>query len=82
MLSLSVEGYCSSLQQLYIDSRDTTPMESFIDALCGHGGLEHVILCVNLLPTKSIVSIIAKSPNLVTFRIILSSYVLYEAESH
>ena len=37
---------CSSLQQLYIDSRRTVLEETFIDALCSHGGLEHVILHV------------------------------------
>ena len=72
-LSLSLEGYCSSLQQLYISSADTVPTETFIDALCGHGGLEHVILYFKSLTAKSIENMIEHSSNLVTFRIYLYS---------
>ena len=60
---------CSSLQQLYIDCNGTVLEEEFIDALCSHGGLEHVILCVASLTAKSISNIIEKSPNLITFYI-------------
>ena len=79
-LSLSLEGQCSSLQQLYINSRDTIPTEAFIDALCGHGGLEHVILCVKSLTAKSISSIIEKSPNLMTFYAIFRTQVFLKSE--
>ena len=72
-LSLSLEGYCSSLQQLYISSADTVPTETFIDALCGHGGLEHVILYFKSLTAKSIENMIEHSSNLVTFRVYLYS---------
>ena len=72
-LSLSLEGHCSSLQQLYIGSIDTVPTEAFIDALCGHGGLEHVILCFQSLTAKSIENMIEHSSNLVTFRVYLFS---------
>ena len=71
ILSLSLESYCLSLQQLYIYSIDTVPTESFIDALCGHGGLEHVILYVKSLTARSIMNIIEHSSNLVTFVISL-----------
>ena len=73
IITLSLEGHCSCLQQLYIDSRDTVPTDAFIDALCSHGGLEHVILCVKSLTAKSIGSIIEHSYNLVTFDITLCS---------
>ena len=72
-LSLSLEGHCSSLQQLYIHSKDTVPTEAFIDTLCGHGGLEHVIVCFKSLTAKSIVNMIEHSSNLVTFRVYLYS---------
>ena len=73
ILSLSLEGHCSCLQQLYIDSRDTVPTDAFIDALCDHGGLEHVILRVKSLTAKSIGSIIEHSSNLVTFDVTFCS---------
>ena len=69
MLSLCLEDHCSSLQQLCIYSRDTVLTETFIDALCGHGSLEHVILCVESLSAKSINSIIEQSPHLVELQI-------------
>ena len=72
-LSLSLEGHCSSLQQLYIYSEDTELTETFIDALCSHGGLEHVILLVKSLTAKSIENIIKHSSNLLTFYAYLSS---------
>ena len=73
ILSLSVEGRCSSLRQLYIHSRDTVLTETFLDALCAHGGLEHVILCIKSLATESIENMIEHSSNLVTFRVYLYS---------
>ena len=39
-------------------TRDTAPTEAFIDALCGHGGLEHVVLRVKSLTAKSIPNIL------------------------
>ena len=69
ILSLSLEGHCPSLQQLYIYSRDTVLTKTFIDALCAHGGLEHVILCVKSLTARNISDIIEYSSNLVTFNI-------------
>lgn len=80
ILSLTLEGHCSSLQQLYIYSRDTVPMDTFIDTLCGHGGLEHVILCVKSLTARSIRNIIKYSSNLVTFHIVLCSRAFLKAE--
>ena len=76
----SLEDYCSSLRQLCIYTRDTSPTETFIDALCGHGGLEHVILSVKSLTTKSISSSIEKSPNLMTFHVILHTKVFSKGE--
>ena len=73
-LSLSLEGHCSSLQQLYIHSLDTVPTETFIDAVCSHGGLEHVILFFKSLTAESIEKMIEHSFNLVTFRVYLDSY--------
>ena len=72
ILSLSLEGH-SSLQQLYINSNNTVPTESFIEALSNHGGLEHVILRVKSLSAKSVGSIIENSYNLVTFNVTLCS---------
>ena len=73
MLSLSLEGHCSSLQQLYIDSKDAAPTEAFIDALCSHGRLEHVILCVKSLTARSIINVIEQSSNLMIFCTVLYS---------
>ena len=80
ILSLSLEGQCSSLRQLYIHSRETVPTETFSDALCSHGELEHVILYVESLTAKSISSIIEKSPNLMTFYVVLSTEVFLKSE--
>ena len=71
---------CSSLQQLYIDSRCTVLEETFIDALCSHGGLEHVILSVKSLTAKSISNIIEKSPNLITLYVFLNTEVFLKSE--
>ena len=73
ILSLSLDDHCSSLQQLYIHSMNTVPTEAFIDALCGHGGLEHVILYFKTLTAKSIEKMIERSSNLVTFCVFLYS---------
>ena len=80
ILSLSLEGHCPSLQQLYIYSRDTVLTKTFTDALCAHGGLEHVILCVKSLTAGSISDIIEHSSNLVTFDINLCSRVFTKAQ--
>ena len=80
ILSLFLEGHCSSLQQLYIYSRDTVLTKTFIDALCDHGGLEHVILCVKSLTAGSISDIIEHSYDLVTFDITLCSRVFTKAQ--
>ena len=80
IFSLSLEGHCSSLQQLYINSRDTVLTKSFTDALCAHGGLEHVILCVKSLTARSISDIIEHSSNLVTFDINLCFRVFTKAQ--
>ena len=73
-LALSLEDHCSSLQQLYIDSKYTVPTEAFIDALCSHGGLEHVIIRFKSLTPKSIENIIEHSFNLVTFHVFFLCY--------
>ena len=71
----------SSLQQLCIDSRGTDILEeTFIDALCSHGGLEHVLLSFNSLTAKSISNIIEKSPNLITLYIFLGTEVFLESK--
>ena len=80
IITLSLERHCSCLQQLYIDSRDTVPTDAFIDALCGHGGLEHVILRVKSLSARSIGSIIEHSYNLVTFDVTLYSRAFLKAQ--
>ena len=73
MLSLPLEGdHCPCLQELYIYGRHIVLAETFINALCGHGGLEHVVLHVKSLMARSITSLIEHSPDLVTFEIILS----------
>ena len=73
MLSLPLEGHhCPCLQELYIYGRNIVLAETFINALCGHGGLEHVVLHVKSLMARSITSLIEHSPDLVTFEIILS----------
>ena len=80
ILSLSLEGHCSSLQQLYIYSRDTVLTKTFTDALCAHGALEHVILCVKSITAGSISDIIEHSYNLVTFDITLCFRVFLKAQ--
>ena len=80
ILSLSLDGHCSSLQQLYVNSRDTVLTKTFIDALCAHGGLEHVILSVKSLTAGSISDIIEHSYDLVTFDITLCSRVFLKAQ--
>ena len=70
-LSLPRESQCSSLQQLYINSANTVPTEAFIETLCSHGGLEHVILYVKSLTRRNIENIIENSSNLVTFHVYL-----------
>ena len=67
ILSLPLGGHCPCLQQLHIDFKDTAPTEAFIDVSCGHGGLEYVILKVKSLTAKSIINIIERSSNLMTF---------------
>ena len=72
-ISLSLEGPCSNLQQLYIHFRNTVPTETFTDTLCSHGGLDHVILCVKSLTVKSIENMIEHSSNLLIFCVYLYS---------
>ena len=55
-------------------------MDAFIDTLCGHGGLEHVILSIKSLTARSIGSIIEHSYNLVTFDITLLSRAFLKAQ--
>ena len=72
ILSLPLEGYhCPCLQELYIYGKAIVLAETFINALCGHGGLEHIVLHVNSLTARSITSLIEHSPDLVTFEIML-----------
>ena len=71
-LSLPSKGHYSCLQEVYLDAQDTVLAETFINTLCGHGGLEHVVLHVNSLTAKSITNLIEHSPNLMTFDITLS----------
>ena len=73
ILSLSLEGQCSCLQELYIDSDDSVLTDTFINTLCAHGGLEHVILCINSLTARSITNLIEHSPNLMIFETYLCS---------
>ena len=69
--TLLLKDHCTCLQELYIYALSGALAETSIDALCGHGGLEHVILNVKSLTTRSITSLIEHSPNLVTFEITL-----------
>ena len=64
----ALEGHCLCLQELYIDSR-VVLAETFISALCAHGGLKHVKFRVHSLTVRSIISLIKHSPNLMTFEI-------------
>ena len=73
ILSLSIEGHCPSLQELCIHSAETVPTETFIDALCGHVGLECVTFHVKSLSARSIENMIERLSNLVTFHIFLYS---------
>ena len=65
---------------MYIYSRDTVLTKTFIDALCAHGGLEHVILSVKSLTAGSISDIIEHSYDMVTFDITLCSRVFLKAQ--
>ena len=77
---VSLKDHCSCLQQLYIKSMDIVVTESFVDALCRHGGLEHVILCVKSLSAKSISHIIEYSSNLVTFGVFFCEFAFTYSE--
>ena len=68
---LSLEGHCTCLQELYIDAKTTVLVETFINVLCSHGGLEYVVLHVKALTARSITNLIKHSPNLVTFEVTL-----------
>ena len=67
--NILLEGHCTCLQELYIYAYSIVPAETFINALCGHGCLEHVVLHVYSLTARSITSLIEHSPDLVTFKI-------------
>ena len=71
LLSQPLEVHRTCLQELHIYAKGSVIAETFIDALCGHGGLEHVVLNVKSLTTRSITSLIEHSPNLVKFEITL-----------
>ena len=79
-LSLSMDSQCSSLQQLYIFSANTVPTEAFIETLCSHGGLEHVLLYVKSLTHRNIENIIENSSNLVTFHVYLYARAFLESQ--
>ena len=79
-LSLSMEGQCPGLQHLYINSASTVPTEAFIETLCSHGGLEHVILFFKSLTLRNIENIIERSSNLVTFHVYLNTRAFLKAQ--
>ena len=55
------------LQQLCIESRYSNVPDYFMNTISSHGGLEHVILCVESITVNGIYTIIRNSPNLVSF---------------
>ena len=79
-LSLSMEGQCPGLQHLYINSANTVPTKAFIETLCSHGGLEHVILFFKSLTLSNIENIIECSSNLVTFHVYLYTRAFLKAQ--
>ena len=59
---------CScQLQQLCIESRYSNFPDYFINTISSHGGLEHVILCVESITVTGIYTLIRNSPNLMSF---------------
>lgn len=55
------------LQQLCIESRYSNIPNYFMNTISSHGGLEHVILCVESITVTGIYTLIRNSPNLVSF---------------
>ena len=75
-----MEGQCPGLQHLCINSASTVPTEAFIETLCSHGGLEHVILFFKSLTLRNIENIIERSSNLVTFHVFLNTRAFLKAQ--
>ena len=64
-----------NLQQLYIESVSFVVTEAFMNAISLHGRLEHVILLVNSMSYEGMAALIANSPLLLTFRVIVHNFV-------
>ena len=80
ILSLPLECHCTCLQEVYIYGEKIILAETFINALCAHSGLEHVVFHVKSLTARSVTTLIEHSPNLVTFEITLCPESWMEAQ--
>ena len=67
-LTLSSAHNCN-LEQLCIGSEDTDLNVTFLDTVSAHGGLVHVILSFNSVPSEGIAILIENSPKLITCNI-------------
>ena len=72
-------AYSNSLEQLCIRSEDTDVSDTFLDSVSTHGGLIHVVLCVNSVPSKGIAALVKNSPKLITCNIFTITEV-YDSE--
>lgn len=77
-LSLS-SAYNWSLEQLSIASEYTDLDDTFMDTVSAHGGLVHVVLSINSVPSEGVTALIENSHKLITCNIFAYSEV-YDSE--
>lgn len=61
--------YNWSLEQLCIGSEDTDLDDRFLDTVSAHGGLVHVVLSINSVPSEGITALVENSHKLITCNI-------------
>ena len=61
--------YNWSLEQLCIGSEDTDLDDTFLDTVSAHGGLVHVVLSINSVPSEGITALVQNSHKLITCNI-------------
>ena len=77
---LDLSSACNnSVEQLCIRSEDTDVSNTFLDSVSAHGGLIHVVLCVNSVPSKGITALVENSHKLITCNIFTITEV-YDSE--
>ena len=71
--------YNWSLEQLCIGSEDTDLDDTFLDTVSAHGGLVHVVLSINSVPSEGITALVENSHKLITCNIFTVTQV-YDSE--